>query len=111
MGKRRIASCESVAPLPAGISEISLKGNHQKVKGEMNRDITFFNPLGAMTQIIASEVTLVFAFQSEVEILSTSFLGHLPISLCRDFLGILATSVNVVTTSDFATDIIKKLIY
>lgn len=64
-----------------------------------------------MTQIIASEVTLVFAFQSEVEILSTSFLGHLPISLCRDFLGILATSVNVVTTSDFATDIIKKLIY
>lgn len=77
----------------------------------MNRDITFFNPVGAVTQIIVPEVMLVFAFQSEAEILSTSFVGHRPISLCRDFLRILATSVNVVTTSDFAIDIIKKLVY
>lgn len=77
----------------------------------MHRDITFFNPLGAVTQIIVPEVVLVFAFQSEAEVLNTGFIGHRPTSLCRDFLGILATSVNVVTTSDFAIDIIKNLVY
>lgn len=49
----------------------------------MNRDITFFNPVGAVTQIIVPEVMLVIAFQSEAEILSTSFVGHRPISLLQ----------------------------
>lgn len=61
-----------------------------------------------MAQIIVPEVTLVFVFHSEVEILSTNVIGHIPMSPCTDFLRILATSMNVITTSDFDTDIIKK---